>query len=148
MPRLAYLLTRTVYIHCHDETAHATVSEQLGSIRSLSGKGVSTLTPLEPGASRPTGCVAHSVSASASVLLHVRGRVDMDAEIAKGHRKLDKTRAALDKQRKILAQDGYRARAAPQLVAAEEAKLRDLEGEQDLLAATIRQFELLKLEKD
>ncbi|TAQ85759.1 hypothetical protein B7494_g5902 [Chlorociboria aeruginascens] len=119
-----------VFVQTYDTTSHSTVTSQLQSIRSLSGKGVSTLDVLSSDDSRPAGCVVFSVSSSAAVYLHVKGRVDIDGEIQKATRKLEKTRAGVEKQRKILDDPGYREKASQELQDAEKKKLGDLETEQ------------------
>lgn len=99
-----------------------------------------------PDAPRPAGCVAYPVSTNAAVFLHVRGRVDMDAEIAKAQKKLDKARASVQKQEKLLADAGYREKVSAAVQEADQQRLADAKQEEHSFHETIRQFEQLKLE--
>lgn len=134
-----------VYVQAFNGTALDTVTEQTPSIKSLC-KGVSGVTILPSNESRPAGCVAFPVSAAAVVYLRVTGRVDIDNEIAKANKKLEKTRAGVQKQRKILDDPNYKTKVSQELQEQEKAKLKDLESEQKGFEETIKQFEQLKLE--
>jgi valyl-tRNA synthetase len=96
--------------------------------------------------SRPAGCVAFPVSSAAAVFLEVKGRVDIDNEISKATKKLEKTRAAITKQQKLIADPGYQEKVAEALQEADRKKLTDLESEAKGFEGTIKQFEDLKLE--
>ncbi|KAI1468906.1 tRNA synthetases class I-domain-containing protein [Daldinia caldariorum] len=135
-----------VFVQTYDETAHQTAVEQVQSIKSLSGKGVTGIEVISGSDPRPAGCVAFSVSSAAAVFLHVKGRVDIDSEIAKANKKLDKTRVAIAKQSKLLADPGYQQKVAAALQEADRKKLADLESEAKGFEGTIKQFEGLKLE--
>ncbi|KAH8675652.1 tRNA synthetases class I-domain-containing protein [Xylariales sp. PMI_506] len=135
-----------VYVQAYDETAHKTAVEQVQSIKSLSGKGVTAIEVLSGSDARPTGCVAFPVSSAAAVFLHVKGRVDIDNEIGKATKKLEKTQAAIKKQEKLLADPGYQQKVAMALQEADKKKLGDLQSEATGFEGTIKQFEALKLE--
>ncbi|KAH7329300.1 tRNA synthetases class I-domain-containing protein [Stachybotrys elegans] len=135
-----------VIIQAYDETSLQTCKEQITSIKSLAGKGVKDIEILGPDAARPAGCVAYPVSTSASVFLYVKGRVDMDAEIAKAQKKLDKARANIQKQEKILVDPNYKEKVSEQVREADEKKLAEAKQEMQSFEATIKQFEQLKLE--
>lgn len=138
--------TFLVYVQAFDTTSHSTVTEQTASIKSLCGKGVSTINILPATESRPAGCVAFPVSAEAVVYLRVTGRVNIDAEIAKAQKKLDKTRQGVQKQRKILDDPTYKSKVSQELQETERKRLADLESEERGFEETIKQFEQLKLE--
>lgn len=87
-----------------------------------------------------------SVSASAAVFLHVKGRVDIDAEIAKAVKKLENTKKGIEKQGKILGDKAYQEKVSQELKDIEMGKLRDLEVEKSAFEETIKQFEQLKVE--
>lgn len=78
--------------------------------------------------------------------MHVKGRVDLDGEIAKANKKLEKTIAGIEKQKKILDDPTYQKKASLELQEVEKKKLEDLEVEQRGFEETIKQFETLKLE--
>jgi valyl-tRNA synthetase len=90
--------------------------------------------------------VVFAVSASAAVFLHVKSRVDIDGEIEKASKKLDKTCTLIDRQRKILNDPAYKEKVSLELQEVEKRKLADLETERKHFEETIKQFETLKLE--
>ena len=61
-----------VFVQLSDEVSHKTATEQLQSIRALSGKGVATIDILSKDDQKPSGCVVFAVSSSAAVYLHVK----------------------------------------------------------------------------
>jgi valyl-tRNA synthetase len=95
---------------------------------------------------RPPGCVVFGVSSAAAVFLHVKGRVDIDGEIQKANKKLDRTQAGIERQKKILNDPAYKEKVSQELQEVEKKKLADLEAEQGAFQETIKQFETLKLE--
>lgn len=129
-----------------DPTSLSTVTAQLASIKSLSGKGVSSISILSASDPRPPGCVVFPVSSALAVFLLVKGRVDIDAEIDKARRKLEKAAGFVKKQEKLLADKNWAAKAVPAVKENEAKKLKDLVKEVDGLETTVRQFEQLKLE--
>jgi valyl-tRNA synthetase len=86
------------------------------------------------------------VSSAVSVFLHVKGRVDIDGEISKATKKLERARAGIEKQRKILDDPNYKDRVKLELQEVERRKLADLETEEREFEITIKQFEALKME--
>lgn len=107
---------------------------------------MSTVQILGSSDSRPAGCVPFTVSAAAVVYVRVTGRVDIDNEIAKANKKLQKTHQGIDKQRKILDDPDYKAKVSEALQEVERKRLADLEAEKRGFEETIKQFEQLKLE--
>ncbi|KEY67624.1 hypothetical protein S7711_07821 [Stachybotrys chartarum IBT 7711] len=135
-----------IIIQAYDETALKTCKEQISSIKSLSGKGIREINILGPDAARPAGSVAYPISTSASVFLHVKGRVDMDAEIAKAQKKLDKAKSNVQKQEKILLDPAYKDKVSEEVRDADQKKLAEAKQEMQSFEETIKQFEQLKLE--
>jgi valyl-tRNA synthetase len=133
-------------IQAYDQTTLKTVEDQVTSIRSLSGKGVTNIDVLGPDAARPSGSVAYPVGTAATVFLHVKGRVDIDAEIAKAQKKLEKANASVKKQEKTLSDPGYKEKVSAQVQESDLAKLADAKQEAKSYEETIRQFEQLKIE--
>ena len=116
------------------------------SIKSLSGKGVTSISVLSSADSRPAGCVVFAISSSAAVFLHVKGRVDIDGEISKASKKLEKAMQGIERQNKILGDQGYKEKVSAELQEVERKKLADLEAEMVAFEETIKQFEGLKVE--
>lgn len=135
-----------VFVQTFDETAHKTAIDQVQSIKSLSGKGVTSIEVLSGSDARPAGCVVYPVSSSVTVFLHVKGRVDIDSEIEKANQKLQKTKAAIQKQEKLLNDPKYQQKASETLQEQDRKKLADLQSEVTGFEGTIKQFEGLKLE--
>ena len=135
-----------IFIHAYNAASYKTVSEEKSSIQSLSGKGAAEIEILSPAHARPAGCVAFPVSSAVSVFIYVRDRVDFDKEIAKATKKLEKTRAAVQKQHKLIHDPAYLEKANVVTQDADRTKLADLESEANGLETTIEQFRQLKLE--
>lgn len=139
----AYILPLTPH-------AHRIAQQQEPSLRrlaDLSGKTLASLTLLAPDAPKPRGCAVFPVGRDAAAFVHVKGRVDLDAEIAKAKAKLAKAAEGVDKQQKLL--DGVRAggTASAAIVDGEAAKLADACAEVTALDEALKQFEVLKLEE-
>ena len=96
---------------------------------------------------RPAGCVTFPVSSQAAVFLHVRGRVDMDAEVEKARKKLHQARADADRQKKMIEDPKYVSKVATETKEADLKRLADLESKAAGFEGTIKQFEELKLEE-
>jgi valyl-tRNA synthetase len=117
------------------------------AIKTLCGKGVEKIEILKPGEARPSGCVTFPVSSTLAVFLYVKGRVDMDAEIGKASKKLDKVRGTLEKQQKAISDPKYLEKVSKDVQEADLKRIVDLEAEAKAFEGTIQQFERLKLEE-
>lgn len=118
----------------------------MASIKSLTGKAVRDIKVIGPDAARPAGCVAYPVSTSAAVFVYVKGRVDMDAEIGKAQKRLDRAQATVQRQEKIMADGGYKEKVSAAVQEADRRRLADAKQEEHSFLETIQQFEQLKLE--
>ena len=136
----------TITLQLTTPTALQTATDELPAIRSLSGKGVADISILGPDDKRPKGCVPFAVSAEATVFLLVKGRVDIEQEIEKARKKLERANEVIKRQKAILGEEGFQAKVKEELKEVERRKLRDAEAEGAELAASMEQFELLKLE--
>ncbi|OAQ70547.1 valyl-tRNA synthetase, mitochondrial precursor [Pochonia chlamydosporia 170] len=137
---------KSVFVQAYNEATLKTCNAEVASIKSLSGKSVQTMHVIGPDAPRPAGCVAYPVSTSVAVFLHVKGRVDMDAEIAKAQKKLEKAKMSIQKQEKILLDPGYKEKVSAAIREGDEQRLADAKQEAVSFEETIKQFEQLKLE--
>lgn len=135
-----------IYIQAYDAESHRIITEQVGSIRSLSGKGIGSITVVAPGDARPAGCVAYPIGGSAAVFLLVKGRVDLDEAIKVAAKKLDKKRGEVEKQRKLVTDPGYMEKVAVATQEADKKALADKESEAKGFEDTIEQLKQLKLE--
>lgn len=135
-----------LHIQLFDDTSHTTCTQQLPSIRSLSGKSVTSIHLLSASDPKPTGCVPGPVSSSATVFLLVKGRIDIDAEIEKAQRKLGRAAEAVKKHQAILQDEGYHQNVSEELLEAQRQRLRNAEAEVREMEGSVQQFETLKLE--
>ena len=104
-----------VVVQAYNSTAHAAISSEIAAIRSLSGKGIEELAILSQEESKPTGCMLFAVSSAASVFLHVNGRLDLEGEITKAQKKMQKANESAARQRQIVDGPGYKEKARPEL---------------------------------
>ncbi len=141
-----------IYVQLQTQTALRTLEAETQSLRSLSGKAVaatdsgSTITILSATDAQPTGCVAQSVSALATVLMYVKGKIDLEAEIDKAKTRLQAASMGVKKQRGILegmeGKEGIRENVKEE----ERRKLEDGEAEVGILRGVVERFEALRLE--
>lgn len=136
----------TLHIQLSSSAALNTCTEQLASIRSLSGKSVSKISILNPDDPRPGGCVPFAVNASATVFLLVKGRVDIDREIEKARKKMERAGEVVKKQEGILHDENYNKKVGDELKEVERRKLRDAVKEVEEMQKAVEEFERLKLE--
>lgn len=141
------LESATIYIQASTPTASETCKAQLPSIKTLGGKAMltGTIHLIDTADQKPSGCVAQSIGALASVYLLVKGRIDIDEEIEKTRGRLGKAREGVEKQRKLVEGVHFEKMAA-HARESERAKLADKRAEEELLEASIGQFERLKVE--
>lgn len=136
------------YVHCLDAETHNTVSSGLSSIKSLSGKGVNLIEVLAPGATAPVGCAIFIASSSITILLDIRGRIQVDQEIQSAKGKLEKAKRAVEEQKKVMNQwSDEDQRISEAAKAAELTKLQVAEAEVRNYERSIEQFEQLRLEE-
>ncbi|KUI53957.1 Valine--tRNA ligase, mitochondrial [Cytospora mali] len=135
-----------IYIQAYDTESHRIITEQVSSIRSLSGKGIGSITVIAPSDARPSGCVAYPIGSSAAVFLLIKGRVDLDEAIKNAGKKLEKKRGEVEKQRKLVTDPGYIEKVAVATQEADKKTLADKEIEAKGFEDTIEQLKQLKLE--
>ena len=135
-----------LYIQLFDETSLATCSQQLSSVRSLSGKSVTTINLLSASDPKPVGCVPGPVSSSATVFLLVKGRIDIDAEIKKAQEKLTRAAEMVKKHQGFLNDEAYCKNVPEDVLEAQRQRLRNAEAEVREMEGSVQQFETLKLE--
>ena len=95
---------------------------------------------------KPAGCVVAAVNAQAAVFLKVVGKIDIDAEIEKAKQKLGRANEQLKRQKGIVGDQAWRAKASEQVQEGERRRLKDLEAEVRELEGGVGMFEQLKLE--
>lgn len=91
---------------------------------------------LTPGDAAPAGAVAEVVR-GLEVFLPLAGLVDVGAERARLTKELDKHRRELDALRRKLTNDGFLAKAPPEVVAGERVRMGELEATAEKLDHTL-----------
>lgn len=147
----------TLFVQLLNPQAHKTCAEHLPSITSLAGKiansPASTITILpqdsKVGGSKfkPPGCVASAVSSAATVFLQVTGKIDLDAELAKTKKSLERPSEGVRKQRGIVEDKEWLEKAGKEVQKGEWKKLADLEAEVAVLEGMVAQWEALKMDE-
>lgn len=134
------------FIHPLDNTTHAIlqIPTSLSSILSLSSKSISSLTLLAPSDPAPTGSAVYTVGTSATLYLDVKGRIDIDKEIAKAKDRLKKANDTVEKQRKMMDRN-WEAKVSEAVKETEREKLRAAELEAGNFEKSIAQFEKLRI---
>lgn len=133
-----------VFIESSDAESFRTASSQKDSIVSLI-KAIEEVSVVKSAEEIPEGCVLKAVNPSVSVHLLVKGQIDIDAEIAKVMKKLEratKTKASLEKT--INSKD-YESKASVDVQEANKVKLDNANAEIGGLEATIENLKRLKL---
>ncbi|KAL5421761.1 hypothetical protein PMIN04_005280 [Paraphaeosphaeria minitans] len=117
----------------------------LPSLRSLTGKTVSTISILSPSDAAPTGCAVYTVGSSATCYLDVKGRIEVDKEIIKAQDRLKKANETVERQNKIMGVENWEEKANDVVKEAEREKLKAAEVDGANWQKTLEQFEKLKL---
>ncbi|KAJ5818227.1 valine--tRNA ligase [Penicillium riverlandense] len=135
-----------VIIQTYDATSHATVSEEVNSIKSLGGKTLGEVSILGPeNKAPPSGCVVSAVGAEAAVYLRVSKEVALEQE-EKAKENLARARETVSKSQGIMATPGWKDKVKPEVQEQEEKRLRDAESEAARFEEQIKEFEKLRLE--
>jgi len=133
------------FIKASTERSLESISKQLASIKTLGGRAITKVEALGATDPTPKGCAVYVVSADIAVLLQVGDSIaDIDAEIKKIGLKLQKSSAAIAKQRQLMARDGFE-KASDVIQAAEQQKLADVEAAKGNYEKTLEEFNKLKI---
>ena len=135
-----------VFIHASEASAFDTINSEAQAIRALSGKALGSLTIVKPEGVVPSGCAVVVVSSAVAVFLEVKGRVNVEEEIAKARSKLDKSADSAARQAKLINAPDFVERASDAVMEVEKEKLAGYLAEQRNFEQTIAQFEKLRLE--
>lgn len=135
-----------IIVQAHDPTSHATISEELTAIKSLSGKYVGNISVQDlENKTRPAGTVVSPVGAAAAVYLKVTKEVALEQE-EKAKDRLAKAQETVRRQKAIVNAPGWKEKVRPEVQETENKKLRDAEVEAALIEEQIRELEKLRLE--
>lgn len=133
-----------VFVESANESYYSTVQSQKDSIVSLI-KAIDEVSVVKSAADIPQGCVLQSVNPEVNVHVLVKGHVDIDAEISKVQKKLDKTLKSKSAIDKIVNSSDYEQKANDQVKQFNKERSEHAAAEIETLEATIANLEALKL---
>ncbi|KAI0490756.1 tRNA synthetases class I-domain-containing protein [Xylaria cf. heliscus] len=135
----------TAFIKATDAASNASITPQIASIKTLSGKVLSDLSLLGPEDATPAGCAVFVVTNNIIVFLSVADMIsDVDAAIKKVQGKLQKKQLVIKKQHDLINRDGWE-KSSEVVQAAEREKLEEANTAVKNYEKTIEEFEKLKL---
>lgn len=130
-----------------NSTAHTTITQELLSIKSLSGKNWVTIDIIDASADAPKGTAVYAVSTDASVFLRLEGDIDIEEEIKRAQGKLKKAAEGVTKQRKLVEAANFKENVSEAVQVEEHKKLAEFQAQQSNYEKTIQQFQTMKLGK-
>ena len=133
-----------IFVESNHNSSFETAASQKDSIVSLI-KAIDEVTVVRTAAEIPEGCVLKSVNPDVNVHLLVKGHVDIDAEIAKVQKKLEKITKSKTGMEKTMNSKDYESKANAEAQAANKVKLENTVAEIEGLEATIENLKRLKL---
>ncbi|KAI9138706.1 tRNA synthetases class I-domain-containing protein [Paraphysoderma sedebokerense] len=107
-------------------------------------KGLANFHILEPSAHIPAGCAVQAINNELSILLLVKGIVDIDGEIEKLEKKLKKAEHGKDGLKKKMSVEGYEEKVKEEVKEANLTKMKALDSEIELITKAIANFMKLK----
>lgn len=133
-----------VFVESQHEDSFETAKSQQDSIVSLI-KAIDEVTVVRDGSEIPDGCVLRSVNPEVNVHLLVKGHVDIDAEIGKAEKKLEKVSKTKSGIESTMGSKDYESKANDQAKEATRLRLENSIAEIEGLKATIENLKRLKL---
>lgn len=114
-------------------------------IEALSGKGLRSLSILEETGDLPAGCAVFPVSPAVTVHLDVGTDADVSDLIEKTQAKLTKLVDLVNRQRKLMAAEGWADKVSTAVKNSEEEKLSQADAQMRSLVSSIEQFRRLEI---
>ena len=133
-----------VYVESGHAESFETAKSQKDSIVSLI-KAIDEVEVVSAASEIPEGCVLKAVNPDVNVHLLVKGHVDIDAEIAKVQKKLEKSTKMKQNIEKTINSKDYDTKANAQAKEANKIKFDNATAEIEGLEATIENLKRLKL---
>jgi valyl-tRNA synthetase len=128
----------------YNDKSHKTISDEIVAIKSLGGKWAGEISILGPKDKSPAGCVATPVGADAAVYLKVSKQIALEQE-EKAKANLQKAQDSVARIKKNMSAPGWQEKVKPEAREQEEKRLRDAEGEAQVIEEQIRELEKLRL---
>lgn len=132
-----------VFIHAKDSETYETFAGQTDSIKALV-KGAEKISTVKEGSQVPDGCAAGVLGEQAVVYLLVKGRVNVDEEVAKTQKKAAKVAEARKRLEASRAKKDYQTKVKPEVQAQDEKKLKEYLEEEKTLEDLVKKFEGLR----
>jgi valyl-tRNA synthetase len=133
-----------VFVEVQDEAKFESVGSQKESIVSLI-KAIDSIEVVKSSSEIPEGVILQAVSPGINVHLLVKGHVDIDAEISKALKKLDKTKKSKEAIEKTINSKDYADKASQEVKEQNLDRLNNSVAEIEGFEATIANLERLKL---
>lgn len=133
-----------VFIEVNSDSLFITASSQKDSIVSLI-KAIDQVTVVKDSSSIPEGCVLQAVTPEVNVHVLVKGCVDIEAEVLKVQKKLEKAKKSEQNIQSIINGKDYEVKANEQAKKANKDRLENIIAEIESLESTISNLERLRL---
>ena len=133
-----------VYVECSNESQLGMVQSQKESIVSLI-KAINEVEVVKSASDVPTGVILQAVTPEINVHVLVKGLVDIEAEITKAKKKIDKTQKQKESIEKTINSKGYLSKASQETIDQDKTRLETAIAEIEGFEATIANLERLKL---
>lgn len=133
------------YVSGSTAADQALLKAEAKHIEALSGKGLRSLRILEETDDLPAGCAVFPVSPAATVYLGVGTNTDVSDLIEKTQAKLIKLADSMNRQRKLMAAEGWAGKVSTAVKHAEEEKLSQTDAQMRSLVSSIEQFRQLEI---
>lgn len=133
-----------VFVESDHAESFETAESQKDSIVSLI-KAINEVEVVHNSSEIPEGCVLKAVNPQVNVHLLVKGHIDIDAEIAKVEKKIEKTRKAKQNIEQIMNSKDYETKANEQAKEANKSRLENAIADIEGLETTIENLQRLKL---
>lgn len=137
------------FIKTSTTSSYKSIEPQVSAINALSGKAISEMKifgPDTPESDLPSGCAVFVVSADIVVMVDVAaGITDIKVELGKLQKKLEKSQTTIQKQKELMAREGFEEHVSDVVLSAEKQKLVDAESAELNYKRTIEEFEKMSL---
>lgn len=133
-----------VYIEALNDETFSIATVQQALIVSLI-KGVNKVTVVKNAADVPSGCGAGAVNSSVNVHVLVKGQIDIDEQISKISKKLEKATKSKENTEKLVNAKDFSQKASQEVQKATLERFENLKADIEILESTIASLEKLKL---
>jgi len=134
-----------VYIVCRNPAAAAVVATQTETIcalaRSSKTPPPAAIHTVPAGCAAPRGCATEVLDKDTEVHIFLAGIVDFSKEVSRLQKEVEGVKGRLDKLRGKMAMESYATKCPASTQAEDAERVKEMEGEIAVLAATIKQFE-------